>query len=57
MVGKGDNDLCNQYICDDLFAGCSGITALTLPDSITSIGISAFEGEYKRVMHGLRVRM
>ena len=48
MVEKGDNDLRNQYICDDLFAGCSGITALTLPNSITSIRWKAFASECRR---------
>ena len=35
------------YIIDYPFAGCTGITTLTLPDSITSIGDDAFWGEYK----------
>ena len=48
MVEKGDNDLRNQYICDDSFAGCSGITALTLPNCIKIIKPRAFAGEYKR---------
>ena len=57
MVEKGDNDLRNQYICDDSFAGCSGITALTLPNSIKNISSSAFEGEYRRGIHGLWIRV
>ena len=28
------------------FAGCSGITTLTLPEGITSIGAGAFYSEY-----------
>ena len=38
--------------CDDLFAGCGGITTLTLPDGITKIGDAAFAGEF---MGGTRV--
>ena len=44
-------------IFDDLFAGCSGITTLTLPTSITTIECEAFAGEYKGGIHGLRVRV
>ena len=28
------------------FADCSGITSLTLPDSLTTIGEGAFKGEF-----------
>ena len=45
---------CVMNICDDLFAGCSGITTLTLPNSITAIGSRAFLGEYKGGIHGLK---
>ena len=31
--------------CDETFAGCRGITSLTLPVGIKSIGMSAFNGE------------
>lgn len=39
----------NCYTSDDVignyaFSGCSGLTSLTLPSSVTSIGKSAFEG-------------
>ena len=43
---------CLMNTCDDTFAGCSGITSLTLPDGVTSIGDSAFDGECKGVMGG-----
>ena len=33
-------------ICDDLFAGCDGITSLVLPEGITSIGQSAFASQF-----------
>ena len=38
---------CLMNTCDDAFAGCTGITSLTLPDGITSIGVGAFAGECK----------
>ena len=57
MVRKVYNDLCNPYICDDLSADCSGITDLTLPDSITTIESEAFAGKYRRGIHRLRVRV
>ena len=38
---------CVVNTCDDTFAGCTGITSLTLPVGITSIGVSAFAGECK----------
>ena len=31
-------------IGDDAFSGCSGLTSVTIPDSVTSIGPSAFSG-------------
>ena len=37
--------------CDETFAGCAGITSLTLPEGITTIGDSAFFGECKRVQY------
>ena len=33
-------------ICDDLFAGCDGITSLVLPEGITSIEKAAFAREF-----------
>ncbi len=33
-----------KIIEDDAFFGCSGLTSVTIPDSVTSIGRSAFEG-------------
>ena len=37
---------CLMNIVYSALAGCSGITTLTLPEGITSIGDYAFEGEY-----------
>ena len=37
---------CLINIVYSAFAGCAGLTTLTLPESITNIGESAFEGEY-----------
>ena len=34
-------------INDDPFAGCTGIKAITLPDSITSLGSRAFDSDVK----------
>ena len=34
----------NDKLGDYAFAGCSGLTSLTIPSSVTSIGRSAFEG-------------
>jgi len=34
----------NDEICSYAFSGCSGLTSLTLPAGITSIGSDAFEG-------------
>ena len=36
---------CVMNTCDETFAGCTGITSLTLPAGITSIGNGAFAGE------------
>ena len=51
-MGEGDNgddDLSDAHIVYYLFADCSGITTLTLPEGITSIGDHAFYGEYSPV--------
>ena len=37
---------CVIYIVYCPFAGCKGITTLTLPEGITSIGAEAFYSEY-----------
>ena len=37
---------CLMNIVYSAFAGCEGITTLTLPEGITSIGKDAFWGEY-----------
>ena len=34
----------NDKLGDYVFAGCSGLTSLTLPSGVTSIGKSAFSG-------------
>ena len=31
-------------ICDNAFSGCSGLTSVTIPSSVTTIGYSAFSG-------------
>ena len=31
-------------IADDVFSGCTGLTSITIPNSVTSIGSSAFSG-------------
>ena len=36
---------CVMNTCDETFADCTGITSLTLPVGIKSIGESAFFGE------------
>ena len=36
---------CLINIIDYMFAGCKGITTLSLPDGITTIGDGAFSGE------------
>ena len=33
-----------RVICDHAFLGCSGLTSVTIPNSVTSIGNSAFDG-------------
>ena len=33
-----------RVICDGAFANCSGLTSVTIPNSVTSIGDRAFEG-------------
>ena len=40
----GDKFTSNDKLGDGAFSGCSGLTSLTLPSSVTSIGESAFKG-------------
>ena len=48
MSVHGDNDLCIEYCTfDEMFAGCRGITSLTLPAAMTTIDFEAFRGECK----------
>ena len=35
---------CVNYIGDSAFQGCSGLTSITIPESVTSIGSWAFSG-------------
>ena len=37
------------HICECAFAGCRGITTLTIPEGITSIGAVAFNGIFSGV--------
>ena len=39
--------MCLIIICDWVIAGCSGITSVTLPDSLTKLGPEAFDDEVK----------
>ena len=48
---------CLINIVYSAFADCRGITTVSLPNSITTIGERAFSGEYKGGIHGLRVRV
>ena len=47
-MGEGDNgdNVFLMNIVYSAFAGCEGITTLTLPEGITSIGDNAFACEY-----------
>ena len=47
-MGEGDNgdNVFLMNIIYSAFAECFGITTLTLPEGITSIGDWAFSGEY-----------
>ena len=38
--------MCIVNICDYVFAGCS-LTSVTLPDSLTSLGLEAFDSNVK----------
>ena len=38
---------CLIHICDWVIAGCSGITSVTLPDSLTNLGSGAFDDTVK----------
>ena len=49
-VGSDNDDLRTYHVCDDMFSGCTGLTSITLPDGLTSIGREAFLREYKGVM-------
>ena len=40
----GDKFTSNDKLGDGAFSGCSGLTSLTLPSSVTSIGDNAFSG-------------
>ena len=46
-VGGDNDDLRSYHVCDDMFSGCTGLTSITLPDGLTSIGDGAFCGEYR----------
>ena len=51
MGFDGDSDdLRTYHVCDDMFSECKGLTSITLPDGLTSIGDQAFAREYKGVM-------
>ena len=41
---------CLLNMCDDMFSGCTGLTSISLPDGLESIGNTAFAGEYKGVI-------
>lgn len=52
LVAVKKNDLNNQFcvkdgtrlIADEVFSGCTGLTSITIPDSVTSRGYQIFDG-------------
>ena len=38
---------CLTHICDWMIPDCSGITSVTLPDSLTNLGSGAFDDKVK----------
>lgn len=43
-VTYGENTFNVVGIADDAFSGCNGLTSVTIPNTVTSIGENAFSG-------------